>query len=254
MIQWRIVAGMVACALLISLPGKTAETLPTSGPAARDRDAEALVRELLEIRPEKERQVKCQLKMRDANGKRSHVLVQYAAIPGAESWKDVYETSGPAAGEQLTVIHRGVSPSQYVYRRKQENESTAPSTLQAAQANVPFAGSDFWLSDLGMEFLHWPDQRLVKDAKITMRNGRPCKVLESINPAPGAGSYGKVVSWIDSEYGGLIFARAYDVRGSLLKVFSLKGFKKIDGTVQVKEMEIRNEQADSRTVLEFLYD
>ena len=115
-------------------------------------------------------------------------------------------------------------------------------SLSGEEAAVSFAGSDFWLTDLGMEFLHWPEQRLVRDAKITMRLGRPCKVVESKNPRPAEGAYSRVVSWIDSELGNLIYAEAYDLQNKRYKVFSLKGFKKVNGRWQVKDMELRNDQ------------
>ena len=27
---------------------------------------------------------------------------------------------------------------------------------------IPFVGSDFWLGDLGLEFFHWPEQKVLK--------------------------------------------------------------------------------------------
>jgi hypothetical protein len=81
----------------------------------------------------------------------------------------------------------------------------------------PFAGTDFWLADLGMEFLHWPSSALLRKE---MRRGRSCKVLESTNPQLGKGAYGRVRSWIDSESAQLIRAEAYDSENRLLKEFS----------------------------------
>ena len=49
----------------------------------------------------------------------------------------------------------------------------------------PFAGSDFWLCDLGLEFFHWPDQRILKHED---RRTRACAVLESTNPNPSPGA------------------------------------------------------------------
>ena len=112
----------------------------------------------------------------------------------------------------------------------------------------PFAGSDFSPADLGLEFLHWPAQKLIKGE---MRMGRWCDVLESAHPQPPPGAYARVVSWVDHETGGLIRAEAHDARGRLVKTFSLRNFKKVDGRWQLKEMEIINETADTRTRLEF---
>jgi hypothetical protein len=112
-----------------------------------------------------------------------------------------------------------------------------------------FAQSDFLFGDLGLEFLRWPEQRVLKSE---MKMSRSCKVLES-KPGPAAHSlgYGRVVAWIDNETGGVIQAEAYDPRGKLLKEFELNSFEKINGRWQLQEMEMRNAQAKSRTRLTF---
>jgi negative regulator of sigma E activity len=112
---------------------------------------------------------------------------------------------------------------------------------------APFAGSDFWLADLGLEFFHWPEQHLKKEE---MRRSRLCKVLESVNQKSAAG-YSRVVSWIDVETQGLLRAEAYDQNQRLLKEFSVGSFKKVKDRWELQDMEIRNVQTDSRTRLEF---
>ena len=47
----------------------------------------------------------------------------------------------------------------------------------------PFAGSDFWLCDLGLEFFHWPQQKVLKKE---FHRQCACTVLESTNPNPSA--------------------------------------------------------------------
>ncbi len=113
---------------------------------------------------------------------------------------------------------------------------------------VGFAGSDFWVADLGLEFLHWPKQLLLKKE---MRRSRSCNVLESINPEPVAGAYSRVRCWIDIESGGIVLAEAFDSQDKLLKEFAPKEIKKIQGEWQLEEMEIRNVQAGSRTRVVF---
>jgi hypothetical protein len=116
---------------------------------------------------------------------------------------------------------------------------------------TPFANSDFWLADLGLEFFHWPEQRLLKSE---MRSGRSCRVLESLNPAPAPGAYARVVSWIDNETSGIVHAEAYDLKNKRLKEFDPKEFKKIKGQWQLQEMRIENNQTGSRTWIEFNLD
>ena len=116
---------------------------------------------------------------------------------------------------------------------------------------MPFAGSDFWLADLGLEFLHWPGQRLLKKE---MRRGQSCNVLESVDTQPAAGGYSRVVSWLDIDTGGIVHAEAYGAQNNLLKEFDPKEFKKVNGRWELREMEIRNVKERSSTRLEFNLD
>ena len=113
---------------------------------------------------------------------------------------------------------------------------------------IPFANSDFWICDLGLEFFHWPGQKIVKKEN---RRGRGCMVLESTNPEPSTNSYSRVLSWIDEESGGIVQAEAYDFKNKLLKEFAPKSFKKVNGQWELQDMEIRNDQTGSRTRIEF---
>jgi hypothetical protein len=112
----------------------------------------------------------------------------------------------------------------------------------------PFAGSDFWIADLGLEFFHWQGQKVLKHET---RRTRACTVLESTNPDPSAGGYSHVDSWIDDESHGIVHAEAYDANGKLLKVFDPKSFKKVNGQWELQDMEIRNVQTGSRTWIKF---
>jgi hypothetical protein len=125
---------------------------------------------------------------------------------------------------------------------------TLTNALSSALATTPIAGSDLRVGDLGMEFLHWPEQRVLKSE---MRRGRPCKVLESVNPAPATNAYSRVVSWIDNDTGGIARAEAYDQNNKLFKVCEPKGFKKVKGRWELREMRIRNLKTGSQTVIEF---
>ena len=77
--------------------------------------------------------------------------------------------------------------------------------------------------------------------------GAACHVLESINPRLAPGAYRRVISWVMADSPGIVRAEVYDHDGKLFKIFTPKRLKKIDGRWHLKEMEIRNEQADTRT-------
>ena len=113
---------------------------------------------------------------------------------------------------------------------------------------TPFANSDFWFVDLGLEFFHWPEQKVLKK---DVHRSRGCTVLESTNPNPGTNGYSRVVSWIDNETLGIVEAYAYDAKGKLLKDFYPKDFKKVDGQWQVQTLVMENVQTGSRSRLEF---
>jgi hypothetical protein len=72
-----------------------------------------------------------------------------------------------------------------------------------------------------------------------------------MNPKPEGAGYARVLSWIDNETGGLLRAEAYGADQKLVKEFSLRSFKKVNGQWQLREMEIISYPADSRTRLEF---
>lgn len=157
------------------------------------------------------------------------------------NWTSYY--SAQSDGTRLagfSVEHRPQQPNLY------RDDSGA--LLSASQLDVPFAGSDFWLSDLGLEFLHWPEQR-VNRWEMTRSIG--CKVLESKNPAPAANGYSRVVTWIQDDSSGIVRAEAYDARGKLLKEFRPTELEKINGQHELKEMMIENSQTGSKTRLEF---
>jgi Outer membrane lipoprotein-sorting protein len=209
-------------------------------------EGEKLRAELLAQRPVESSTVKAMLKSRRDDGERREIPVLLRTeLDGADAWRAIYATA-PAQGapERLVIVHRAGAPNEYRFRRGSAPE--AP--LHGTAIFSPFAGSDFSAADLGLEFLHWPGQKLVMGE---MRMGRWCHVLESTHPQPPPGAYARVMSWVDRETGGLIRAEAFDTRGRTVKEFSLRNFKKVDGRWQLKEMEIINLASDTRTRLEF---
>jgi hypothetical protein len=171
---------------------------------------------------------------------------------GATNWQTDYEIAPTAqsGAEHLAVVHNIEGPNQYLYAQAASPGAPLPKLepIPPSDAAIPLAGSDFSLADLGLEFLHWPVQRELKDA---MRLGEPCYVLESSNPR--AGEIVKVRSYIDKDYGAPLIADAYDAGGNLIKEFSLHGssFKKVNGRWQLEKMDIRNKKTGSRTELKF---
>jgi Outer membrane lipoprotein-sorting protein len=212
-------------------------------------EGRALAQEILSQRPETNATRTGTLKIRDEKGDRTETPIKFEVLVTPTNWTTIYQKMLPPHlpdAYQLAVTRTGTdSPNGYLVTFAPEREPAQTSGPEAAR--LPFAG-DFWAMDLGLEFFHWPDQKILKHE---MRRGRSCKVLESTNPGPATNSYARVVSWIDNDSGGIVHAEAYDSKNELLKEFDPKSFKKVNGHWELQDMEIRNDQTGSRTRIEF---
>jgi hypothetical protein len=248
----RLLCWMVACGVATGVAAP-----PASQAANADPEAVQFVQSLLAQRPAKELSVDGVFQIRRGDAPRRYVPVKYSVQFKDQDWWSIYQTqrTDQFGYEQLSIRHQAGQPNEYhLIQVSLDGTKTNATTLSGSAAAVSFAGTDFWLSDLGLEFLHWPEQHLVRNPRINMRYGRPIKVIESINPKPSEGHYARVVSEMDSELGSLIRAQAYDRHGRKFKAFELKKFAKVNGRWQVKDMELRNDQDDSRTTLQFTFE
>ncbi len=197
------------------------------------------------------------LKIRDGSGKTVEIPIGFRISITETNWKSYYnirkiidpKENNPGV-TSLVVTHNRNTPNEYQFYEFFSDIKINPVEKEPVgnQAMVSFAGSDFWLCDLGLEFFHWPQQKVLKKE---IKRSRGCTVLESTNPEPATNAYSRVVSWIDDESDGIVQAEAYDFNGKLLKEFTPKSFKKVNGQWQVGTMQMENVQTDSRTRLEF---
>jgi outer membrane lipoprotein-sorting protein len=225
---------------------------PTTALAATDEEeGQALAARQRHQKPIEDLSTSGSLRRRDTQGNWiAPVEVRMELATGETNWQSIYVISNTnqVPLERLIVWHNLDGPNRYEYTRfAGEGQARETKTLAGPEAVLPLANSDFWLCDLGLEFFHWPGQKLKKKE---MRKGRSCRVLESTQPDPGKG-YARVLSWIDFESGALIRAEAYDAAGKLLKEFSIGSVSKVNDRWQLKSMEIRDEKTDTRTKIEF---
>ena len=211
-------------------------------------EGNALVQEILTSVPGEDSQILGLLKIRPNDGPIKEVPIRMTVKTVEGGWDDVYETQPVKGrpGEVFIVKHRGTNPNEYLfgtYATIDEKPNLKKLSLQ--ELYQPLAGSDFFLMDLSLGFLHWPSQKIVKKE---MRKSRSCRVVESINPEPNRGPYRRVLTWIDFETNGIILAEAYDQKGEKLKEFSIQKFDRKEK--RLREMRIMNDQTESRTTLE----
>jgi hypothetical protein len=199
------------------------------------------------------------LRIRGDHDLRQEVAITCVTSFTGTNWQAVYRTSWTNRMESLLIIHDAGGQTRYYCRTNDvvpilgtlmpENLfRNQPRLLSGVEIEAPFAGSDFWISDLGLEFIYWPGQKVIK--RETHRSCG-CTVLESTNPDPAPNSYARVVSWIDNDTLGIVEAYAYDANGKKLKDFYPKDFKKVDGRWQVQTLVMENVQTGSRSRLEF---
>jgi hypothetical protein len=227
---------------------------PPSGkidPADAPRLGSELVARLIQQAPAADRTNNGVIKIEGAGGIVRSIPVQFIIASAGSNWFSSYETrplEGGGPRVKVTVTHTPGRPGAYAIAESGPPPGNPPRPLDRSDTMVPFAGSDFWIADLGLEFLHWPGQKLIRKQ---LRKGQSCDVLESTAPNPAPGGYGRVVSWLDIDTGGIVYARAYDAADRPLKEFEPKVFRKVKGEWQLEEMEIRNLQKHTKTRIEF---
>ncbi|HEV2330671.1 MAG TPA: outer membrane lipoprotein-sorting protein [Verrucomicrobiae bacterium] len=187
------------------------------------------------------------LKIRNS-GRTTNISVTFATEIGQGRWQVHYAAAKPGMLQSLMIVHQNYQPNEYYFLSTNAGTVTAGPMhrLDRDQIMSPFAGSDFSIADLGLEFFHWPDQKIIGHET---RRTRDCTKLESDNPNPGG--YSRVVTWIDNQTLGIIHAEAYDANGKLIKVFDPKSLKKVNGQWELQDIEIRNVQTHSRTRIQF---
>jgi hypothetical protein len=218
-----------------------------------------LVQKILSQAPPANSTVTGHLLIRGTGETRASIPVTCVILAGPADWESLYQADFTNRAELLWIDHAAGQANRYY-------QATLPAALSpeqlpamvataigkrplpASALMAPFAGSDFCVADLGLEFFHWPGQKVLK---LDIHRSRGCTVLESTTPTPAPSGYARVVSWIDNETLGIVEACAYDAGGQKLKDFYPKDFKKVDGQWQVQTLVMDNARNGARSRLEF---
>ncbi len=251
-------------AALLGLAGFTAGAqAPAAPPSEPQTDAadqgQQLAQKILSQTPPGNSTVPCHLLIRGAAETRASIPLTCVILVAGSNWKSIYQADFTNRAELLWIDHAAGQANHYFQATRSAALSPRPLAavttatngaipLPASALMTPFAGSDFCAADLGLEFFHWPGQKVLK---LDIHRSRGCTVLESTTPTPSPSGYVRVVSWIDNETLGIVEACAYDANGRKLKDFYPKDFKKVDGQWQVRTLVMDNAQTGSRSRLEF---
>jgi hypothetical protein len=210
----------------------TATAQTTNGLSPAEIQGRQLAAELLSVTPATNFTQTGVLRIRNSHGT-TNIPITFKTVIEPDSWRVIYSATTDHSTDYLVIVHKDGQPNEY--------SNSSDKTM------VPFAGSDFWDADLGLEFFHWPDQKITGHET---RRTRDCMILESDNPNPANG-YSHVVTWIDKESLAIIYAEAYDTNNKLLKIFDPKKVKKVNGKWELEDIEIQNVQTHSRTRIRF---
>jgi hypothetical protein len=236
--------------LAAAWPASDPTVLPVPDP---EREGRELATRLRTAVPEQDSEFKGRLVITTRDGQITEIPIRSKITVGKTNWQVVYHAAGhgQTPAETLTIIHAPGQPNLYQLSIDMMTGPGAVRILRRDELARPFAGSDFWALDLGLEFLQWPQQRKLKHE---MRRNRSCNVLESVNPRPEGGTYARVVSWIDVETDGIIVAEAFDPenKNKPVKQFTLGTLRKVEGRHQLESMKIRSLRTGGETELKFV--
>jgi hypothetical protein len=223
----------------------TAKPLPLVAPvptnvAGQKAMGVALAKSLRGMRLVNQDEIKGNLRIRKPRGKRENVPVIFRAKADGAAQVETFAT----AKGTLQIRKTPNKPNEYLFKAR---GAKAGMKMEGEQLNEIFAGSDFTLGDLGLEFLQWPNQQVIGRAS---RLRETCNILLSKPEKVLPGGYSHVKCWVEIHNRALLCVEAY--RGTKrVKLFQAKSFKKLEGEWQLRELELRNDVTDARTQIQF---
>jgi Outer membrane lipoprotein-sorting protein len=239
---WLLLVAALGCDAAEVQRSSAITILPVPDPA---RDGLAMAERLRSTVPVQESEYTGKLIITADDGQFREVPIVSRITLGRTNWQVTYRTAwdGKKPDETLTITRSTNGPGRYELTT---GSNATPRVLTEGELSHAFAGSDFSAIDLGLEFFTWPKQRKVRNE---MTRSRSCNVLESIAPAPVAGGYARVLTWIDVETDGIMRAEAYGTDGKILKHFKTDKFRKVNGQYQLESMKIGSNKTDQETEL-----
>ena len=229
----------------------------TLSPAQATKEGRELVNQMLSMQPEANAVTGIMAIRKDGPHKSyTEIAIRFQTIVTSTNLVSLYQATQSNKVQNITIVHAPGQPNIYYSGPNpfipggsvKSSGDSQPASLSGGAIFAPFAGSDFSIADLGLEFLHWPDQKLLQK---DMKRSRSCRLLESTNPHPTPGGYAKVTSWVDDESHGILLAQAFDTNGNEIKKFIPEDFSKVGGQWQLEKMQISNSQTGSTTTVTF---
>jgi hypothetical protein len=241
-LRWAIFTSLFLCGVNVALAVNPNIPTVTNNVTEAKAQGERLAQRLRELQPAQAFTNEATLRIQSKK-RRVEVPLHIVTTVTPTNWQASYVAETTNGIHSFAVSHAADRPNEY---RIEPSDGKDRDRLMS-----PLAESDFWIIDLGGEFFHWPTQMLWKKE---MKNSQACDVMESKPAVVMTNGYSRIVSWVDQDTGGIVQAEAYDANGKRLKEFEVKEARKVNGEWRVTELEIRNVQTRSTTLLIFHYD
>jgi len=167
-------------------------------------------------------------------------IISYG-MNGTEKGLSEYVSPKRIKGMKVLMLNDG--DDIWFYSKRTNRVRKIASHQKKSSAN----GSDFSYEDMSMD-----DNREKYDYKLLgeeKKDGEECYIVEFKAKDIDDQTYSKLVFWIDKANFVTIKGEFYDEDGSLWKVLSMRGIKKIGNYWTADEIEMKNLLKETRTVM-----
>jgi outer membrane lipoprotein-sorting protein len=214
---------------------------PAAAYAAGD-GAGALVRKAVEALPKNTFEAK--LKLTPSNQPPRDLTLEHKVVGGARaSYLEVTAPDALSGIRFLFLEHPTGQPEQYIKVAAARNAVQVKDQVR----KQPFLESDFYVSDLVEPQVDAYEYKFVGEEEVL---GRKTKLVESV-PKNSAGEiYGKTVVAIDPQDMLILKRSFYDLKGNLLKVWTIDQVEKVDGVWTFRKQTMTTVPAKTSSTLE----
>ncbi|MBM4244247.1 MAG: outer membrane lipoprotein-sorting protein [Deltaproteobacteria bacterium] len=205
-------------------------------------DAGALVRKATDALPKNT--FTAQLKLTPQSQPGRDLRLEHKVVGGARaSYLEVTAPEALSGIRFLFLEHPTGQPEQYIKVAAARNAVQVKDQVR----KQPFLESDFYVSDLVEPQVDAYDYKFVGDEELL---GRKTKLVEAV-PKNSAGEiYGKTVIAIDPEDALILKRSFYDLKGNLLKVWTIDQVEKVDGVWTFRKQTMTTVPAKTSSTLE----
>jgi hypothetical protein len=226
---------LAACRPAVSAPTNTAPTAAVAELPSPDE----LMASLLARLPSKPILITGDLVTTPASGEKSKLGIAILLCYPRLARYTIRDAFGQTL-EQLTVTREGGQTS-LIYEKGDPATPAAAPVLGTRIQDTALS----WM-DLTLGFLWWNGGSII--GREENRN-QLCYVLDRRAPSAERSSYASMRMWIDTRVSMLLQAEGYDKLGDCTRRLSVKSFKKINDDWMIKDLEVEDLPAGSRTIL-----